>query len=68
MDLLRQARNGKEEGEKTKKIGAIRGIELVIALHYALDIAQFELVVAVELLNDFAVLVPVVGSAGPENG
>ncbi len=49
-------------------MGAIRRIKLIIPLHYALDIAQLELVVAVELLDDFAVLVPVVGSAGPENG
>lgn len=45
---------------------AVRGKEIVVAFHDALDIAQFQLVDAVELLDDVAVLVPVVGSAGPE--
>lgn len=53
---------------KPRKVGAIRGIELVVPFHNALHITQFKLVVAVELLDDFAILVPVVGSAGPENG
>lgn len=65
-------RIGKGKGIKMKSNqgnqGAIRGIELVIPFHNALNIAQLELVVAVELLDDFAILVPVVGSAGPENG
>lgn len=67
IDFRRQGRKRKR-GRKIQEIGTIRCIELIIPLHYALDIAQLELVVAVELLDDFAVLVPVVGSAGPENG
>lgn len=61
-------RKGKNKKTKLRKLGAIRGIELVVPFHNALDVAQLELVVAVELLDDFAILVPVVGSAGPENG
>lgn len=45
---------------------AVRGIKIIVALHDALDIAQLQLVDAVELLDDLAVLVPVVGSAGAE--
>lgn len=50
-----------------KEKRAVRGKEIIIAFHDALHIAQFQLVVAVELLDDLAVLVPVVGSAGPED-
>lgn len=53
------------EGKERRK--DIRGIEIIVALHYAFHISQFQLVIAVELLDDLAVFVPVVGSAGPED-
>lgn len=77
MSRTRTKRNREKKKQKTKqkarsKIselenGVVRGKELVVPFHDAFHIAQFQLVDAVELFDDLAVLVPVVGSAGPED-
>jgi hypothetical protein len=56
--------SSKTEQRKEKHL---RGKEFVIALHDAFDIAQFQLVIAVELLNGLAILMPVVRSAGTKD-
>ena len=44
----------------------IAGEHVVRVFHDAFDITEFELVGSIELLDDLAVLMPVLGSAGPE--
>lgn len=52
---------------KVEEKGVLRCKELIISLHNPFHIAQFQLVVAVELLDDFTIFMPVIGPAGPKD-
>lgn len=58
----RQRGTGKEGSVKERK-GAIRCNEMIFSLHDAFDIAELQLVIAIELFDDGTIFLPVLGSA-----
>lgn len=46
----------------------IRCLKFIITFHDTFHITKFKLVIAIELLDNLAIFVPVIGSTGSEDG